>query len=155
MANKGAHRRFGNVRMLSLAGIRFAIRDRTADTYGAGDLRAQGGRGQGARAGRVQMSAGEWSDPERGKSSSPTMRRPGSPSGRAASAWPRITGGCSVSTSYRILGGVPVGKLSTQMVREWRATSSPTARRFRSRPRRTAPAGGAHDGGRRRQDSPP
>ena len=32
------------------------------------------------------------------------------------------TNGCSASTSRHYLGGVPLGKLSTPLIREWRAT---------------------------------
>ena len=70
----------------------------------------------------AQMSAGEWSDPERGKVKL----------GDYATAWIVERPGLRPRTMdlYRWLlrkhiephlGGVPVGKLSTKMVREWRA----------------------------------
>ena len=50
------------------------------------------------------------------------------------------------------LGGVPIGKLSTPMIREWRASFSAMASQSRWRPRLPAAARGPDDRGRGRQD---
>jgi integrase len=123
MANKDGHRRFGNLRKLPSG--RYQIR------YPGPDGRIRTGPETFERKGdadralvliETQMSAGEWSDPERGKVKL----------GDYAAAWIVERPGLRPRTMdlYRWLlrkhiephlGGVPVGKLSTKMVREWRA----------------------------------
>src|ERR1700749_4894968 len=71
----------------------------------------------------AQIRSGEWTDPERGKARL----------GNCGSAWITERPGLRPRTMdlYRwllrkhiepYLGGVPVGKLSTRQIREWRAT---------------------------------
>ena len=123
MANKDGHRRFGNIRKLSSG--RYQIR------YPGPDGRMRTGPDTYARSGDAQraltlieahMVAGEWADPNRGK-----VRL-----GDYAARWiaqrpglrPRTVDLYSWLLDRYIapqLGGVPLGKLSTPMIREWRA----------------------------------
>jgi integrase len=124
MANKGGHRRFGNVRRRESG--RYQIR------YPGPDGRMRTGtetyeRKSDAEKALVlteaQMASGEWTDPERGKTKLADY----------ATAWitqrPRLRP--RTIDLYRWLlakhiaphlGGVPIGKISTAMIREWRAT---------------------------------
>jgi len=124
MPNKHGHRRFGNVRKLPSG--RYQIRCpgpdgrlRTEqDTY---ECKSDAERALSIV--EVQMIAGEWTDPERGRVKL----------GDYAAAWIAQRPGLRIRTvdlySWLLtrhiapyLGGVPVGKLSTQMIREWRAS---------------------------------
>ena len=124
MANRDRHRRFGNVRMRESG--RFQIR------YPGPDGRMRTGPETYTRKGdaeralvliEAQMRAGEWTDPERAK-----VRL-----GDYASVWIAERPGLRPRTAdlYRwllgkhvapYLGGVPLSKLSTRLIREWRAT---------------------------------
>jgi integrase len=122
--NRQGHRRFGNVRRLPSG--RYQIR------YPGPDGRMRAGQDTFERKSdaeralsiiEAQMIAGEWTDPERGKVKL----------GDYAVAWIVQRPGLRIRTvdlySWLLarhiapyLGGVPLGKLSTQMVREWRAS---------------------------------
>ena len=124
MANRDRHRRFGNVRRRESG--RYQIR------YPGPDGRMRTGpetyerRSDADRALvmiEAQIRSGEWTDPERGKVKLADY----------GSAWITERPGLRPRTMdlYRwllrkhiepYLGGVPVGKLSTRQVREWRAT---------------------------------
>src|SRR5579871_5637893 len=124
MPNRQGHRRFGNVRKLPSG--RFQIR------YPGPDGRLRSGQETYARKSdaeralsltEARMLAGEWADPDRGKVKL----------GDYAAAWIAQRPGLRVRTvdlytwllTRHIaphLGGVPVRKLSTQMIREWRAS---------------------------------
>jgi integrase len=124
MANRDRHRRFGNVRRRESG--RYQIR------YPGPDGRMRTGpetyerRSDADRALvmiEAQIRSGEWTDPERGKVKL----------GDYGSAWITERPGLRPRTMdlYRwllrkhiepYLGGVPVGRLSTRQVREWRAT---------------------------------
>jgi integrase len=124
MANREGHRRFGNVRKLPSG--RYQIR------YQGPDGRIRTGPETYERKGDAdkalvliegQLTSGDWTDPDRGKVKLSDY----------ASAWITERPGLRPRTTdlYRWLlrkhiephlGGVPVGKLSTRMVREWRAT---------------------------------
>jgi integrase len=124
MANKDGHRRFGNVRKLPSG--RFQIR------YPGPDGRIRTGPETYERKGdadkalvltEARMTSGDWTDPDRGKIKLADY----------ASAWITERPGLRPRTVdlYRWLlrkhiephlGGVSLGKLSTRMVREWRAT---------------------------------
>jgi integrase len=124
MANKDGHRRFGNVRKLPSG--RYQIR------YPGPDGRIRTGpetferKGDAERAlvlVEAQMRTGDWTDPERGKikfadyAEAWIVQRPGlRPRSADNYRW--------LLTKHVLpyLGGVPVGKLSTPMIREWRAT---------------------------------
>ncbi len=124
MANTNGHRRFGNVRRRESG--RFQIR------YPGPDGRMRTGSETYERKGdaeralvliEAQITAGEWADPERGRVKLADY----------ASAWitqrPKLRP--RTVDLYRwllrkhiapYLGGVPLGKLSTAMIREWRAS---------------------------------
>jgi integrase len=124
MANREGHRRFGNVRKLPSG--RYQIR------YPGPDGRIRTGPDTYERKGdadkalvliEAQLTSGDWTDPDRGKVKL----------GEYASAW--ITERPSLRPRtmdlYRWLlrkhiephpGGAPIGRLSTRMIREWRAT---------------------------------
>jgi integrase len=124
MANRGGHRRFGNVRKLPSG--RYQIR------YPGPDGRIRTGPETYERKSdadkalvliEAQLSSGNWTDPDRGKVKL----------GAYASKWITERPGLRVRTMdlYRwllrkhiepYLGGVPIARLSPQMVREWRAT---------------------------------
>ena len=124
MANRGGHRRFGNVRRRESG--RYQIR------YPGPDGRMRTGPETYERKSdadralvmiEAQMRSGEWTDPERTKVKL----------GDYASAWITQRPGLRPRTMdlYRWLlrkhiephlGGVQVGKLSPRMIREWRAT---------------------------------
>jgi hypothetical protein len=124
MANREGHRRFGNVRRRESG--RYQIR------YPGPDGRMRTGPETYERKSdadralvmiEAQIRSGEWTDPERGKVKL----------GDYALAWiteraglrPRTMDLCRWLFCKHIdphLGGVPVGKLSTRMIREWRAT---------------------------------
>ena len=124
MPNKDGHRRFGNVRKLPSG--RYQIR------YPGPDGRTRTGpetyeRKSDAEKALVlveaQLASGNWIDPERGKIKI----------GDYAATWITQRPGLRPRTLdlYRwllkkhiapYLGSVPVGKLSTRLVREWRAT---------------------------------
>jgi integrase len=123
MPNKQGHRRFGNVRQL--ASGRFQIR------YPGPDGRMRTGPETYARSGdarraltliEAEMLAGEWADPKRGKvrladyAARWIAQRPGlRPRTVDLYSW--------LLDRYVVpqLGAVPLGKLSTPMIREWRA----------------------------------
>src|ERR1039457_1644304 len=124
MANREGHRRFGNVRKRESG--RYQIR------YPGPDGRMRTGPETYERKSdadkalvliEAQMASGEWSDPDRGKvkladyaatwiAQRPRLRP------RTVDLYRWLLG--KHITPY--LGGVPVGKLSTAMIREWRAT---------------------------------
>jgi Phage integrase, N-terminal SAM-like domain len=123
MANKDGHRRFGNVRKRESG--RYQIR------YPGPDGRIRTGpetyeRKSDAERALViiegQMASGSWTDPERGRIKL----------GDYASVWiaerglrPRTMDLYRWLLTKHIapyLGGVPVGKMSARLVREWRAT---------------------------------
>ena len=124
MANKEGHRRFGSVRKLPSG--RYQIR------YPGPDGRLRTGSETYSRSGdadraltliEAEMIAGEWTDPQRAKvkladyARSWIAQRPG--------LRPRTVDLYSWLLDKHIaphLGGVPIGKLSTPMIREWRAT---------------------------------
>jgi integrase len=123
MANKDGHRRFGSVRRLPSG--RLQIR------YPGPDGRMRTGPETYERISdadkalvliEAQLTLGQWTDPERGKVKL----------GDYAAAWitqranlrPRTVDGYRWLLQKYIapgLGGVPVGRISTAMVREWRA----------------------------------
>ena len=123
MANKDGHRRFGNVRRLPSG--RFQIR------YPGPDGRIRTGPDTYERKSdadkalvliEAQIAAGEWTDPDRGKVKLADY----------AATWiterpklrPRTVDLYRWLLKKHIapyLGGVPIGKLSTAMIREWRA----------------------------------
>ena len=123
MANKDGHRRFGNVRRLPSG--RFQIR------YPGPDGRIRTGPDTYDRKSdadkalvliEAQIAAGEWTDPDRGKVKLADY----------AATWiterpklrPRTVDLYRWLLKKHIapyLGGVPIGKLSTAMIREWRA----------------------------------
>jgi hypothetical protein len=123
MANKEGHRRFGNLRKLPSG--RLQIR------YPGPDGRIRTGPGTYERKSdaeralvliEAQIASSSWTDPERGKIKL----------GDYASVWIAERPGLRPRTMdlYRwllrkhimpYLGGVPVGKMSTRLVREWRA----------------------------------
>jgi integrase len=124
MANKGGHRRFGNVRRRESG--RYQIR------YPGPDGRLRTGPDTHERKSdaekalvliEAQMASGEWTDPERGKVKLADY----------AAAWiaqrpklrPRTMDLYRWLLAKHIaphLGGVPIGKVSTAQIREWRAT---------------------------------
>ena len=124
MANKEGHRGFGNVRKLPSG--RYQIR------YLGPDGRIRTGPDTYERKGdadkalvliEAQLASGDWTDPDRGKVKL----------GEYAEAWITERPGLRPRTTdlYRWLlrkhiephlGGTPIGRLSTRMVREWRAT---------------------------------
>jgi Phage integrase, N-terminal SAM-like domain len=124
MANREGHRRFGNVRKLPSG--RYQIR------YPGPDGRIRTGPDTYERKGdadkalvliEAQLASGDWTDPDRGKVKL----------GEYAAAWIAERPGLRPRTMdlYRWLlrkhiephlGGTPIGRLSTRMVREWRAT---------------------------------
>ncbi len=142
-ANRDGHRRFGNVRKLPSG--RYQIR------YPGLDGRMRTGPETYERKGEAdkalvlieaQISAGEWTDPERAK-----IRL-----GDYASAWIAERPGLRPRTAdlYRwllgkhitpYLGGVLLSELSTRLVREWRATLLRTACQYPSRQRLTGCCG--------------
>ena len=123
MPNRKGHRRFGNVRKRESGGFQIRYpgpdgRMRTGpDTYGR--------KSDAERALTLieaQMMAGEWTDPERGRVKL----------GDFAATWIAERPGLRVRTvdlyTWHLerhiapyLSGVPVGKLTTPMVRKWRA----------------------------------
>ena len=123
MANRDGHRRFGNVRKRESG--RYQIR------YPGPDGRMRAGAETYARKSDAEralvlteaaIAAGEWTDPERGKVSL----------GAYAASWVAQRPGLRVRTvdlySWLLakhiapyLGGVPIGKESTPMIRKWRA----------------------------------
>jgi integrase len=124
MANKEGHRRFGSIRKLPSG--RYQIR------YPGPDGRLRTGRDTYSRTSDADraltlieagMIAGEWTDPQRAKVKLADY----------AGAWIDQRPGLRPRTVdlYRWLldrhitphlGGVPIGKLTTPMIREWRAT---------------------------------
>jgi Phage integrase, N-terminal SAM-like domain len=124
MPNKHGHRRFGNVRKLPSG--RYQIRCPGPDGRMRTEQDTYERKSDAERAlsiVEVQMIAGEWTDPERGRVKL----------GDYAAAWIAQRPGLRIRTvdlySWLLtrhiapyLGGVPVGKLSTQMIREWRAS---------------------------------
>ena len=124
MANKEGHRRFGSVRKLPSG--RYQIR------YPGPDGRLRTGSETYSRRGdadraltliEAEMIAGEWTDPQRAKvkladyARSWIAQRPG--------LRPRTVDLYSWLLDKHIaphLGGMPIGKLSTPMIREWRAS---------------------------------
>ncbi len=157
MANKGGHRRFGNVRRLPSG--RYQIR------YPGPDGRIRTGPETYERKGDADRALvlvesdirmGRWTDPERGRVKLADY----------AAIWITERPGLRPRTAdnYRWLlkkhivphlGGVPVGKLSTPMIRESRHPAR--QRRLGVDGGQGVPllAGRAHDGGRGRQNPAP
>jgi len=135
MANKEGHRRFGNARKLPSG--RFQIRYPGPDGRLRTGPETYGRKSDADKAlvlVEAQLNSGEWTDPERGKVKL----------GEYAARWiterPKLRP--RTIDLYRWLlakhlaphlGGVPVGKVSTAMIREWRATLpvSVTAKAYR------------------------
>ncbi len=123
MANKDGHRRFGNVRKLPSG--RFQIRYPGPDGLTRTGTETYDRKGDAQKAlvlVEASMASGEWTDPNRGKILVANY----------ASTWIAERPGLRPRTQdlYRwllgkhiepYLGGVPVGKLTTTLVREWRA----------------------------------
>ncbi|GAA1018668.1 putative prophage phiRv2 integrase [Acrocarpospora pleiomorpha] len=123
MANKDNHRRFGNIRKLPSGRfqIRYPAPDgqlRTGETTYATKTDAD----RALTLIEAQMIAGDWTDPERGKillgdyARKWLKERPG--------LRPKTIEGYTYLLNRHLmpgLGAVSVGKLSTQMVRSWRA----------------------------------
>ena len=123
MANKDGHRRFGNVRKRESG--RYQIRYPGPDGRMRTGSETYGRKSDAERALTLieaAMMAGEWTDPERGKVKL----------GDYAARWIAERPGLRVRTvdlySWLLakhigpyLGGVPIGKLSTAMIRKWRA----------------------------------
>ena len=141
MANKDGHRRFGNIRKLAVRPVsRFAIRDLMA---GCG--RARTTYASKALADRAltmieaQMVTGEWTDPQRGKVKL----------GVYAETWIAQRADLRARTVELYtwllgrhirpyLGEVPIGKITPELVREWRdrsldegVSASATAKAYR------------------------
>ncbi len=124
MANRDGHRRFGNVRKLPSG--RFQIRYPGPDGQirtGPETYERKSDADKALVLIEAQMTAGDWTDPDRGKIKLTDY----------ASAWITERPGLRPRTVdlYRWLlrkhiephlGGVPLEKLSTRMIREWRAT---------------------------------
>jgi integrase len=123
MPNRDRHRRFGNIRRLPSG--RYQIR------YPGPDGRMRSGPETYARSSDAQraltlieagLMAGEWADPDRGKvrlgpyASRWIAQRPGLRP-RTADLYSWLLG----RYIEPHLGAVPLGKLSTPMIREWRA----------------------------------
>ena len=123
MPNKQGHRRFGNVRRLPSG--RYQVRYPGPDGRLRSHPQTFDRKGDAERALSLiegQMIAGEWTDPQRGKAKL----------GDYARDWITQRPGLRVRTVdfYRwlltkhiepYLGDVPIGKLSTQTIRQWRA----------------------------------
>jgi integrase len=123
MANKDGHRRFGNVRKRESG--RYQIRYPGPDGQMRTGPETYERKSDADRALvliEAQIASGEWTDPERGKVKLAEY----------AAAWIAQRPGLRVRTVdlYNwllakhiapYLGGVPIGKLSTPMVRKWRA----------------------------------
>lgn len=124
MANKDGHRRFGNVRRLPSGRyqIRFPGPDGRIRT-GPETYERKGDADRALVLMEARLRAGEWTDPDRGKvrlsdyAAVWITERPG--------LRPRSADNYRWLLKKHVdpyLGGMPVGKLSTPMVREWRAT---------------------------------
>jgi integrase len=123
MANKGGHRRFGTVRKLPSG--RYQIRYPGPDGRmwpGPSTFERKGDADKALVLIEAQMSAGNWTDPERGKvkledyAATWITQRPG--------LRPRSVDLYRWLLKKHIapyIGGVPVGKLTAALVREWRA----------------------------------
>jgi integrase len=123
MPNKQGHRRFGNVRRLPSG--RYQARYPGPDGRLCSHPQTFDRKGDAERALSLieaQMIAGEWTDPQRGKARLSDYARD----------WITQRPGLRVRTVdfYRwllakhiepYLGDVPIGKLSTQIIREWRS----------------------------------
>jgi hypothetical protein len=123
MPNKDGHRRFGNVRKRESG--RYQIRYPGPDGQirtGPETYERKTDADRALVLIEAQIAAGEWTDPERGKVKLADY----------AAAWITQRPGLRVRTVdlYNwllakhitpYLGGVPVGKLSTPMIRKWRA----------------------------------
>jgi integrase len=123
MPNKPGHRRFGNVRKLPSG--RYQVRYRGLDGRMRSHPETFARKGDADRVVSLleaQLVAGEWTDPRRGRVNL----------GEYARVWIMQRTGLRPRTAdlYRwllskhiepYLGRVPVGKISTQLVREWRA----------------------------------
>jgi integrase len=122
--NKPGHRRFGNIRKLPSGRFQASYLGPDGQRRNAPETFER--KGDAARALvmiEAQMSAGDWVDPERGKvkladyAATWITQRPG--------LRPRSADNYRWLLKKHItphLGGVPVGKLSAPMIREWRAT---------------------------------
>ncbi len=124
MSNKEGHRRFGNVRKLPSG--RYQVRYPGPDRRLRSHPQTFDRKSDAERALSVieaQMIAGEWTDPKRGKAKL----------GDYARDWITQRPGLRIRTIdfYRwllakhidpYLGDVPIGKLSTQIIREWRSS---------------------------------
>jgi integrase len=123
MANKDGHRRFGNIRKLPSG--RYQIRYLGPDgrmRTGPDTYERKSDAEKALVLTEAQMTSGEWTDPEQGKVKL----------GDYAAVWIAQRPGLRPRTVdlYRwllskhiapYLGGVPIGKVSTAMIREWRA----------------------------------
>ncbi len=122
--NKPGHRRFGNVRKLPSGRYQASYLGPDGRRRNAPETFERKSDAEKALVMiEAQITAGEWTDPERGKIKL----------GDYASVWITQRPGLRPRTIdlYRWLlrkhidphlGGVPVGKMSTRLVREWRAT---------------------------------
>jgi integrase len=121
--NKSGHRRFGNIRRLPSGRYQASYLGPDGQRWNAPDTFERKSDAERALVLiEAHLSAGRWTDPERGKvklaeyAATWIAQRPGlRPRSADNYRWPlnkHIT---------RRLGGVPVRKLSTPMIREWRA----------------------------------
>jgi integrase len=123
MANRDGHRRFGNIRRLPSG--RYQARYPGPDGHLRSHPQTFERKGDAERALALieaQMISGDWTDPQRGKAKL----------GDYARDWITQRPGLRIRTAdlYRwllakhiepYLGEVPIGKLSTRAIREWRA----------------------------------
>ena len=122
--NKSGHRRFGNIRRLPSGRYQASYlgpdgqRRNAPETY-----ERKGDADRALSMIEAQMARGSGPIPSGGRWRWPTTPPPGSASARscARARW-TITAGCSRSTSRRTWAASPLGKLSTLMIRQWRAT---------------------------------
>ena len=121
--NRPGHRRFGNVRRLPSGRYQASYLGPDGQRRNAPDTFERKSDAERALVLiEAQLSAGQWADPERGKvrlaeyAATWIAQRPG--------LRPRSADNYRWLLKKHItprLGGVPVGKLSTPMIREWRA----------------------------------
>ena len=122
--NKPGHRRFGNVRRLPSGRYQASYLGPDGQRrYAPETFERKGDAERALVLIEAQISAGNWTDPARGKvkladyAATWIAQRPG--------LRPRSADNYRWLLKKHVtphLGGVPVGKLSTPMIREWRAT---------------------------------
>ncbi len=122
--NKAGHRRFGNIRRLPSGRYQASYRGPDGQRrYAAETFERKGDADKALSIIEAEITKGTWTDPERGKI----------PLAEYAAAWisqrpklrPRTVDQYRWLLRKHItphLGAVPVGRLSTPMIRQWRAT---------------------------------